>query len=104
MENFKTYIEEDYHYSLYLDELPSATVVKDGFGKDVYDYFDGIPIGHVNDGNPFDKGKIIFYNHLEITVEVHETLDGHHRVVAFDVEPMSLADDDHRMNLEKMRE
>lgn len=87
-----------------MDELPSATLVKDGFGKDVYDYFDGIPLGHVNNNNPFDKGKIIFYNHLEITVEVHETLDGHHRVVAFDVEPMSLADDDHRMNLEKMRE
>jgi hypothetical protein len=38
----------------------------------------------------------MLYNHLDITVIVHDTMEGHHRIVGFEVEPFSLAEDNHR--------
>jgi hypothetical protein len=38
----------------------------------------------------------MLYNHLDITVIVHDTMEGHHRIVSFEVEPFSLAEDNHR--------
>jgi hypothetical protein len=38
----------------------------------------------------------MIYNHLDITVQVHDTLEGHHRIVGFEVEPYSMAEDQHR--------
>jgi len=49
-------------------------------------------VGHLNE----EDDSLIIFNHLEITVETHKTLEGHERIVAFDVEPFSLADDDNR--------
>jgi hypothetical protein len=37
------------------------------------------------------------FNHLDITVETHLTIEGDERIVGLDVEPMSLADDAKRM-------
>jgi len=45
--------------------------------------------------------KYVFYNHLELTVETHKTLDGHERIVAFDVEPFSIAEDENRFEYSK---
>jgi hypothetical protein len=38
---------------------------------------------------------------LEITVEVHHTLEGHQRIVAFDVEPFSIKEVPNRMIFSK---
>jgi len=43
-----------------------------------------------------EDDSLIIFNHLEITVETHRTSEGHERIVAFDVEPFSLADDENR--------
>jgi len=43
-----------------------------------------------------EDDSLIIFNHLEITVETHKTTEGHERIVAFDVEPFSLADDENR--------
>jgi hypothetical protein len=42
-------------------------------------------------------GRIKLYNHLEITVITHDTIEGHHRIVGFDVEPFSIGNGDHRL-------
>lgn len=55
------------------------------------DYFHGIPIG-VYEGS----GKIKIYNHWDLVVVVHDTLEGHHRIVGFEVEPYSLAEGPNR--------
>jgi galactose mutarotase-like enzyme len=39
---------------------------------------------------------VIIFNHLNITVYTHTTLEGHERIVGFEVEPMSLGEDDKR--------
>ena len=62
-------------------------------GQAVFDYFNAITIGHNYDG------RYLFYNHLELTIETHKTLDGHERIVAFDVEPFSIAEDEERSNM-----
>jgi hypothetical protein len=41
-------------------------------------------------------GRIKLYNHLEITVITHDTIEGHHRIVGFEVEPFSIAESEHR--------
>ena len=47
-----------------------------------------------------DKGysdsKIMIYNHWDIVVIVHDTLEGHHRIVGFEVEPYSIAEGPNR--------
>jgi hypothetical protein len=78
-----------------LDELPSATIVRNRNGIDIFDYFDGIPVGYQKDG------QMMIFNHLEITVDTHKTIEGHERIVAFDVEPFSIADDAERMLFSK---
>ena len=79
-----------------MDELPSATIIRSKDGKDIFDYFDGIPIGYTD-----KDGNVNIFNHLEITVDTHKTYDGHERIVSFDVEPFSIADDADRMLFSK---
>ena len=69
-----------------MDGLPSATILRGRDGKELIDYFEGIPIGHYNK----QDDSLFIYNHLDITAETHETLEGHQRIVAFDVELFSL--------------
>jgi hypothetical protein len=96
VDQFKWYIKRSYHYKLYLDELPSATIIRNKNGVDIVNYYDGIPIGYTD-----TNGTVNVFNHLEITVDTHKTYDGHERIVAFDVEPFSLADDADRMLFSK---
>jgi hypothetical protein len=42
------------------------------------------------------NGKIKVYNHLDLVVIVHDTLEDHHRIVGFEVEPYSLAEGPNR--------
>jgi hypothetical protein len=59
-------------------------------------YQAGIPIGVFDQESGTGKPRIMIYNHYDITVLTHSTTDGHHRIVGFEVEPFSLAEDDHR--------
>jgi hypothetical protein len=45
LNNLRFSIMHHYHYKLHLDGLPSATVVRSKDGKEVLDYFEGIPVG-----------------------------------------------------------
>jgi hypothetical protein len=92
-EQFSFMIQQGFTYRLYLDHLPSATIMRDKDKKEKpADYQHGIPIG-VFEG----LGKIMIYNHLDITVITHNTLEGHHRIVGFEVEPYSIAEGVHRI-------
>lgn len=92
MEQFSFMIQHDYRYELYLDSLPSAVILRDSNNQELQpDYSKGIPIGQFH-----GLDKIMIYNHLDITVQVHDTLEGHHRIVGFEVEPYSMAEDQHR--------
>jgi hypothetical protein len=42
---FKYAVQHSYSYKLYIDDLPSATVIKDFNDHSLVDYFEGIPIG-----------------------------------------------------------
>jgi len=97
MNEWSFFMQHNYHYKLYLDGLPSATILRGSNGKDVIDYFEGIPIGHYN----HKDDSMFIYNHLEITVETTGNSDGHERIVAFDVEPFSIRDDEDRFLFSK---
>lgn len=56
------------------------------------DFTHGIPIGKFE-----SVSEIMIYNHWDITVIVHDTLEGHHRIVGFEVEPYSIYEGVHRM-------
>ena len=87
-EMFSYLIENDFKYKLYLDGLPSATIMRDDHNREMEpDYSVGIPIGRY-DG----EGQVAIYNHLDIFVIVHNTPEGHHRIVGFEVEPYSMAE------------
>ena len=47
-------------------------------------------------GGGFSDSKIMIYNHWDIVVIVHDTLEGHHRIVGFEVEPYSIAEGPNR--------
>ena len=84
-------MQHDYGYQLYLDNLPSATILRDQNKKELpVDYFKSVPIG------VYEYGRKMIYNHLDITVIVHDTLEHHHRVVGFEVEPFSMMEEDNR--------
>jgi len=92
VEQFKFFISHNYTYTLFLDDLPSATVNRDPHNKTLVDYLDGIPIGVYSR----TLNKVMIYNHLNITVFTHTTLEGFERIVGFHVEPMSIGEGKHR--------
>ena len=53
---------------MYLDGLPSAVSFKDKTS-----YLDGVPIGYYDHSG----GSKVIYNHLDIVVSVHNTMEGH---------------------------
>lgn len=47
VDKFKFYIDYDYKYTLYLDDLPSAVILRDNKDREIPpNYFDGIPVGY----------------------------------------------------------
>ena len=94
IEQFSQMIQHNYKYKLYLDGLPSATILRDKKNKELpVDYTSGIPIGEYH-----GLGQIMIYNHLDIVVKVHTTLEGHHRIVGFEVEPYSMGEGPNRIS------
>jgi hypothetical protein len=61
------------------------------------DYFDGIPIGLYVPTND----RFLIYNHLNITVFTHTTFENAERIVGFEVEPMSLSEDENRNKMDE---
>lgn len=57
------------------------------------DYLEGIPIGVYSSV----ADMIIIYNHLNITIYTHTTMEGYERIVGFEVEPMSIGEGENRM-------
>jgi hypothetical protein len=96
-EQLKDMIRDSYNYRLYLDDLPSATVNRHQINNKLYvSYFDGIPLGLYSS----TTDKVILYNHLDITVFTHSTLDGNERIVGFEVEPMSINENKDRLDFD----
>jgi len=92
VQSFSFFMQHNYTYTLYMDDLPSATIVRDEHDRDLPpNYFEGIPIGIFSMPSRSEH-KIMIYNHLDITVLVHHTIEGHQRIVGFDVEPFSIAE------------
>jgi len=85
-------MQQNYTYTLYMDDLPSATIVRDQHNRDLPpNYFEGIPIGVFSMPYVWDH-KIMIYNHLDITVLYHPTYEGHKRIVGLDVEAFSIGE------------
>jgi len=84
-------IDADYHYKLYIDGLPVATIIRDPITGDVHkDYFDGVPIGYKHFDQEAKEIKHILYNHWILTVKTQKVKDSLHRkIVGFEVEPRS---------------
>lgn len=56
-ENFKWMIERDYHFTLFVDDLPSAYKPTEQQSP-----LSGVPIGYIENGVKY------LYNHLEMTI------------------------------------
>ena len=90
----KFFIDHDYRYNLYLDDLPSATIMRDANNRELPpNYYAGIPIGFYQTDKITGEKRFALYNHLDITVIIHHTVEDHQRVVGFEVEPYSLKDE-----------
>ena len=73
-----------------MDDLPSAVIMRDKSNRDLPpNYFDGIPVGFSVTDEVTGLRRYALYNHFDIIVIIHHTLEGHQRVVGFEVEPYS---------------
>lgn len=90
--------QHDYEYRLYIDDLPSATIVpnNDGSSDRKVDYFEGIPIGLYVKATD----SLYLFNHMNITIFTHTTYEGHERIVGFEVQPMSISEKDNTLYYE----
>ena len=86
--NYLEKIKDDYHYTLYLDDLPGALINRNEEEQQAEKFSSDIPIGYISKEG---DGISYLYNHLDMTISVHETLDDpfSFRIVGFKVEPMS---------------
>ena len=84
-------ILNNYHYRLFLDGLPSATVIRDPeTGQEHTDYQSGVPVGKLVYDETGADFKYILYNHWNFvikTAQVEQSL--HYRIIGFTVEPRS---------------
>ena len=93
MENFKDSILKNYKYRLFIDNLPSATIVRHPETGEVHtDYFSGIPVGKLIYVVDLGVFKYILYNHWNLVVKTSQVENSlHQRIVGFEVEPRSYA-------------
>ena len=76
---FSYLVEHDYGYRLFVDDLPSATVLE---GQTHYEWT--VPLGYIPEASELDTDSewsqqklfkpVAIYNHLEIKVKVHPTI------------------------------
>ena len=75
---FKFFIDYDYKYTLYLDDLPSAVIMRDKSNRDLPpNYFDGIPVGYFVTDEVTGMRRYALYNHFDIIVIIHHTVENH---------------------------
>jgi hypothetical protein len=96
-ENLRYFADHYYGFRLMVDDLVSATrfVTELEGGADsgsdefieTIDYQSSIPVAVYND----TTDELVYNNHFDIFVTTHKTSDGTYRVVAFDIEPRSIA-------------
>lgn len=86
VDRFKWFIERDYHYTFFIDELPSAYIARDHDTATIK-YENGIPIGYYDSAT----NEYFIYNHLEFIIQAHETIhdESSYRIVGFKVEPIT---------------
>lgn len=91
IENFKDVILNNYHYRLFLDGLPSATIIRDPETGDTHtDYQSGIPVGKLVYDSTGTEYRYILYNHWNFIIKTAQVENSkHYRIVGFSVEPRS---------------
>ena len=103
IEQIECMVKKKYKYKFYVDDLPSATLIRDKNGHKVLNFQEGIPIG-VWDST---ENSVIVFNHLELTVYTHKYKDKESseliNVVGFEVEPKYLGEDENRMVYDKSK-
>ena len=71
---------------MFIDDLPSATMIKNEDGELEADYKEGLYIGRSN-----DDGSYVIYNHLDMVVKTHKVSNGDElRVVGFEIHQRSV--------------
>jgi Endomembrane protein 70 len=101
---FKFYIDHDYKYTLYLDDLPSAVGLRDKHNEELpVNYFDGIPVGFYSVDEITGMNHYAIYNHFDITVIINHTVENHQRVVGFEVEPRSIMEGSLRKEIDQKK-
>ena len=71
LDNFKEAIENDYHYKLYVDGLPSAVIIRDPETGSIHkEYHEGIPVGKLVTDPNTGKDRHILYNHWILSIKV----------------------------------
>ena len=88
--HYEQLINDNYHYKLYIDGLPVATILRDPITGDIHkDYFDGVPIGRYGYKKNGEARHILF-NHWIFTVKTQDVPNSiHKRITGFEVEPRS---------------
>lgn len=75
---FKFFIDHDYRYTLYLDDLPSAVGLRDKYNAELpLNYLDGIPVGFYEVDETTGQRKYALYNHFDIIVIINHTVEDH---------------------------
>lgn len=75
---FKFFIDHDYKYTLYLDDLPSAVGLRDKYNMELpVNYFEGIPVGFYQEDEVTGLRSYALYNHFDITVIINHTVENH---------------------------
>ena len=101
---FKFFIDHDYKYTLYLDDLPSAVGLRDKYNMELpVNYFEGIPVGFYQEDEITGLRTYALYNHFDITVIINHTVENHQRVVGFEVEPKSIMEGTERKNIDSKK-
>ena len=101
---FKFFIDHDYRYTLYLDDLPSAVGLRDKFNEELpVNYFDGIPIGYYVEDEVTGLRSYALYNHFDIIVIINHTVENHQRIVGFEIEPKSIMEGEQRKNIDQKK-
>ena len=78
VKQFKFFIDHDYKYTLYLDDLPSAVGLRDKYNMELpVNYFEGIPVGFYQEDEVTGLRSYALYNHFDITVIINHTVENH---------------------------
>ena len=71
---------------MFIDDLPSATMIKNDDEELEADYKEGLYIGRIN-----EDGSYVIYNHLDMVVKTHEVSNGDElRIVGFEIHQRSV--------------